>query len=306
MITLRQLQALAALAETGSFHAAAARTLVTQPALSTQIRNLEAELGQQLVERSRKGVVFTTAGHEALTRAREILRQVEDLRSVVRTGRKPLSGVVRIGTLPTVGPYLLPHILPTMRARYPDLRLFLRERDSDDLFSELAGGELDVLVVSLPAAPGDTVVAPVFREPLYVAMPRGHDLAGHESLAPADLGGRLVILLDRSHRLRDHMLEVCIAANAAEHPDFRATSLDTLRQMTATGVGLTLLPGLYVLAEAFDDAQIHVRPFHDPPPARDIALVWRRTSDRQDEFRLLADMVRAEVPRDIVTVLGEP
>lgn len=297
MLTLRQLHSLVALSETLHFRRAAERVNLTQPALSNQIALLEEELGTLLVERTRRKVLMTPVGREIAERARAILRDVAELEDVARQSRRPLSGTLRFGVLRTLGPYLLPHILPAMRVLYPELKLYLREEPRTRLLADLSHGDLDVVLLS--SAPDDDphlTVEPMFSEPLWAALPLGHPLTAKDRLAPEDLAGERLIMLEFGDGLRDPALELCRAAGATEHPDFHATSLDSLRQMVATGLGATLLPALYVAAEAAEDDQIAVRPFLSPAPARFIDLAWRRTTSRAEEFRLFTTLIAENLP----------
>lgn len=296
MTTLRQLQCLVAVADLLHFRRAAERLHLSQPALSAQVAQLEDQLGVLLVERTRRRVLLTQVGREVAARARAILRDVSDLEEVARQAQAPLSGTLRVGVLRTLGPYLLPHMLGAMRARYPDLKLYLREEPRAQLLADLAHGDLDVVLLhSAPRDDDHLTVAPLFREPLWAVLPLGHRLATREVLVPTDLAGERMILLELGDGLREPGLALCKAAGASEHPDFRATSLDALRQMVATGLGCTLLPGLYVEAEALADPQIAVRPF-TRPPSRAIDLAWRRTTSRAEDFRLFAKLVEENLP----------
>lgn len=296
MITLKTLRAIAALSETLHFHRAAERCHISQPAFSAQIAQLEESLGTLLVERNHRRVLLTATGREVAERAKRILRDVDDLADLARQGARPLSGTLRLGVLPTLGSYLLPHILPELRRDYPDLRLYLREEPSGRAIQELQRGDLDLALVALPSEGDGLVSLPLFDEPFWAAVPLDHPLARHARLSVADLSGERLLLLEGDHCMREQVLAVCQQGGAAEHPDFRATSLDSLRQMVATGLGATLLPALYVAEEAMDDDQVAVRPFADPAPHRSIGLVWRRTSTRSAEFAMFADLVRAGLP----------
>lgn len=296
MITLRQLQCLAAIADTLHFRRAAERLNLSQPALSAQIAQMEESLGVLLVERTRRRVLMTPVGREVAARARTILRDVADLEEAARQGAAPLSGTLRIGVLRTLGPYLLPHMLGAMRTRHPDLKLYLREEPRARLLADLDHGELDmVLVHDAPRDDEHLSVVPLFREPLCAVLPLGHRLERKAVLAPEDLAGEKLMMLEIGDGLRDAGLALCRQSGATEHPDFRATSLDSLRQMVATGLGCTLLPALYVHAEADADIQIAVRRF-TAPPVRSIDLAWRRTTSRAEEFRLFARLVEENLP----------
>ena len=296
MITLRQLQCLVAVADLLHFRRAAERLHLSQPALSAQIAQLEEQLGTLLVERTRRRVLLTPIGRDLAERARNILRDVSDLHEAARQAQAPLSGTLRVGVLRTLGPYLLPHMLGAMREGYPDLKLYLREEPRAQLLADLAHGDLDVVLLhNAPRDDDHLTVVPLFREPLWAVLPLGHRLVGKDVLEPADLAGEQMILLELGDGLRDPGLALCRAAGATEHPDFRATSLDALRQMVATGLGCTLLPGLYVQAEAMADRQIAVRPLMRAP-SRAIDLVWRRTTSRAQDFRLFARLVEDNLP----------
>ncbi len=297
MITLRHLQCFTAVADTLHFRRAAERVHISQPALSAQVAQLEELLGILLLERSRRRVLLTPLGREMAERANAILRSVTDLEELAQGAKTPLSGMLKLGVLRTLGPYLLPHFLPEMRRLYPDLRLYLREEPEDRLLSELTAGQLDlVLMASAPKDDRHLSVTPLFHEPLWAALPQGHRLTAKTSLNPCDLAGEELILLEFGDGLREPALSLCHTAGCREHPDFRATSLDSLRQMVATGLGASLLPGLYVNAEAQADDQIVMRKFNAPTPGRCIDLVWRRTSVRAPEFRLFAELVAAHLP----------
>ena len=297
MITLRQLQCLVAVADTLHFRRAAERLHLSQPALSAQIVQLEEQLGVMLIERTRRKVLLTPIGRDTAARAKAILRDVTELEDSARRAQAPLSGTLRVGVLRTLGPYLLPHILPELRQRYPDLKLYLREEPRERLLAELAQGDLDILLISAaPAEDDHLTVVPLFHEPLWLTMPLGHRLADRARLAPADLAGERLIMLEVGDGMRDPALDLCQRSGAGEHQDFRATSLDSLRQMVATGLGTTLLPALYVQAEALADDQVAVRPCAVGAPTRPIDMVWRRTTARSEEYRLFAQLLRRNLP----------
>ncbi|PKU25642.1 LysR substrate-binding domain-containing protein [Telmatospirillum siberiense] len=304
MITLRQLQCLIAVSETLHFGKAAERCHITQPAFSSQIRQLEDMLGVLLVERTRHRVLMTPLGSELVQRATRILREVADFTEAARESSKPFNGTLRLGILPTLGPYLLPHILPVLRQRYGDLKLYLREEPANRLRVDLARGDIDAMLISLTEGEGPYAQA-LFHEPLWAALPLNHRLASATTLDPGDLAGEELLLLEEGHCLRDQALALCVRVGAAEHTSFRATSLDSLRQMVATGLGMTLLPALYVAAEALDDDQIAMRPFRDTPE-RLIGMVWRPSGAHADEFRKLADLIRDNLPKTVIPAGGGP
>lgn len=303
MITLRQLQCLIAVSETLHFGKAAERCHITQPALSSQIRQLEDMLGVMLVERTRHRVLMTPLGTDLVHRAVRIMREVSDFTEAARESSKPFNGTLRLGILPSLGPYLLPHILPALRRHYGDLKLYLREEPAGRLRADLARGDIDAMLISL--AEGEEVPGqPLFHEPLWAALPLNHPLAALPILNAADLAGEELLLLEEGHCLRDQALSFCLTAGAVEHISFRATSLDSLRQMVATGLGMTLLPALYVAAEALDDGQIAMRPFRDTPE-RLIGMVWRASGAHAAEFGTLAGLIRDNLPDTVIPAGGK-
>lgn len=272
------MQYLVTLADIRHFGRAAAACFVSQPTLSTQIRKLEEELGVQLVERMPRQVMLTEAGVEIVERARLVLRDIEQIKQVARQITDPQSGVLRIGIFPTLGPYLLPHVVPEIHRSYPRLELLLFEEKTERLLAQLREGRLDAIVLALPVADEGLVVEPLFEEPFVVAMPDGHPLSKRATVTIDDLQGHTVLLLDDGHCLRDQALEVCQMASANEKPGFRATSLETLRQMVVANVGITLLPTLAVKPPVAATDAICLRPFAAPAPSRHIGMLWRKSS----------------------------
>jgi LysR family transcriptional regulator, hydrogen peroxide-inducible genes activator len=300
MPTLRQFRYLVAVAETLSFRRAAEICHVTQPTLSDQIRELEARLKVQLIERTRRKVVMTPIGHDIADRAQRVLRDVQDIIDLADRGRHILEGKLRLGVLPSLGPYLLPLVLPYLRQRYPDLKLYLREDMANKLLQRLEDGDLDLLVFPVPVRQDGFSIAELFREPLWLALPKEHPLSSKDRLEPADLKGLTVLALETGHSLHGTVLSLCREYGANPLLDFATTSLDTLRQMAAMNVGATFLPALYVRAEAREDRQLAVIRFSEPEPSRNIGLVWREKSARSSEYLALATHIRdvlvAEVP----------
>lgn len=301
MITLRQLQCLNEVAQTQHFRKAAERLGMSQPALSAQIAQLEDNLGCLLLERSRRKVMITPIGSEVAERAKRILAEITELQAAATGWRQPLTGTLKVGVLRTLGPYLLPHFLAEVRRDFPELKLYLREEPRRQLLAELINGDLDMaLMAGAPTDDRHLTVQHLFQEPLWAALPLDHPLSAKDSLLPQDLKQQRLIMLEMGDGLREPAMELCRISGASEHPDFRATSLDALRQMVATGLGLTLLPGLYVEAEALADSQIAVRPFRHGAPTRTIDLVWRRTTARAEEFRLLKNLIEANLPTSVL------
>ena len=290
-MNLRDLHYLIALAELRHFGKAAEACFVSQPTLSTQIRKLEEELGVVLVERAPRKLMLTAAGQDVVLRARRIVAEVEQMKESARRSRDPEAGSLRLGVFPTLGPYLLPHVVPQLRERFPQLELLLIEEKSDVLLARLREGKLDATLLALPLHDDQLHAEWLFDEPFVLAAPRQHALASRTSLAMAELADETLLLLEDGHCLREQALDVCRLTGAQERTGFRATSLETLRQMVAAGVGVTLLPALSVHAPIVQPANIRLVPFTDPAPSRQIALVWRKSSALDAFLRTLADTV---------------
>jgi LysR family hydrogen peroxide-inducible transcriptional activator len=259
-----------------------------------------------LVDRGHGKVVLTPAGREVAARARAVLREVGEIVALARaSGREPLSGTLRLGVVQSLGSYLMPHLVPDLRRRFPGLRLYLREGLPKALLAQLADGALDLLAFPLPVSERDTETARLFREPLLLVAPADHPLAARSSVAPADLRGETILALEPGHQLYNQVRELCAAIGAELSHDYEGTSLDTLRQMVAMGMGLSLLPALYVRSEVARETLVAARPLDGPTPARVIGLVWRRGSVRGEAYGALAaairEILRAQVPE--VTVL---
>lgn len=298
-MNLRALKYLIKLAELQHFSRAADACFVSQPTLSTQIRKLEEELGVQLVERAPRNIQLTPVGKEVVARARHVLRDVEQIYSAARRSRDPETGTLRLGLFPTLAPYLLPHVVPGIRARFPQLKLELAEEKTADILRMLEDGELDAGLVALPVDDDSLEKEVLFEEPFIMAIPESHPLADKASIDLADLEGSELLLLEDGHCLRDQALEVCALANARERVDFHATSMETLRQMVAADVGVTLLPVMAVRPPIANTQGIVLRPFTEPAPRRTIALLWRRTSPLGDLLRRLSDSLR-DLPPELL------
>ena len=289
--SLRQLQYFVAVAEKLSFGEAAKACHVTQPGLSAQIKNLERLLDVQLFERDRRTVLLTPAGETLLPLARKVLTSAAELEDVAGSLTQPLRGELRLGVIPTVAPYVLPDAIGAIRQRYPRLKLLLHEDMTARLVRLLEQGKLDLLLLALEADLGDAATLPLATDPFVAAMPAGHPLSEREQLEEADLAGEQVLLLEDGHCLRDQALGVCDRIGADEAGDFRAGSLNTLAQMVAGGIGITLLPEVSLKVETRPPSPLVIRPFRRPAPSRTIGLAWRKTSPRAEEFRLLAELL---------------
>ena len=296
-MNLRDLSYLVALADHRHFGRAAAACFVSQPTLSTQIRKLEVELEVELFERTPRHIMPTDVGARVIERARVVLRETEQIREIARRTQDPESGSLRLGLFPTLGPYLLPHVVQRIRARYPRMELLLVEEKTEDVLRGLREGSLDAGILALPVPDDQLHVEPLFEEPFVLAVPTAHPLAGSgEAVAAEVMEGESLLLLEDGHCLRDQALEVCHLAGAAERAGFRATSLETLRQMVAAGVGITLLPMLAVRPPVPLSVDIRLIPFKAPVPTRHIAMVWRKTSAYREFLPKLAQLIAALPP----------
>ncbi len=279
-MNLRDLRYLVAIADHRHFGRAAEACFVSQPTLSTQLRKLETELGVELVERNPGNILLTPAGEQVVERARAMLVEEDAIVGIARRAREPESGRVRVGLFPTSGPYLLPHAVAPLRARFPRLELELVEEKSAEILRRLRDGRLDVGILAAPVEDEPHLHEErLFTEPFVLAVPAGHRLARTRGrVAASVLGGEDVLLLDDGHCLREHALAVCRRVGAGEHHGFRATSLETLRQMVAAGAGVTLLPELSVRPPVAASPLVRLIPFAEPVPARTIAAYWRVSS----------------------------
>ena len=292
-MNLRDLKYLVALADHRHFGRAAASCFVSQPTLSTQIKKLEDELGLPLVERSPRKVMLTPAGVEAAARARVIVAEIEQMKEAARRSVDPEAGAVRLGIFPTLGPYLLPHVIPNIRARFPQLELLLVEEKSDELLHRLRDGRLDAALLALPLDDDQLHAEFLFEEPFLLAVSGQHPLARRLHLDVQELSTQKLLLLEDGHCLRDQALAVCRLFGANEKSEFRATSLETLRQMVAADVGITLLPTLSVKPPVPRSTNITLLDFEgDDRPSRRIAMVWRRSSAMTEFLQQLAEQFK--------------
>ena len=299
-MNLRDLQYLVALAEHRHFGRAADACFVSQPTLSTQIKKLEDELGVPLVERTPRKVLLTEVGRDIAIRARDVLNEIEQIRAVARRTLDPESGTVRLGIFPTLGPYLLPHALPLVRAAFPRLELLLVEEKTEAVLRMLREGKLDAGILALPLHEDSLHSEFLFEEPFLLAVSGEHALAHKQGqLKLADLSNQNLLLLEDGHCLRDQALEVCHMVGAGEHSGFRATSLETLRQMVAANVGITLLPVTAVKPPVAALDNLHLIEFKGHPPSRRIAMVWRKSSAMDGFLKRLAEIFR-QMPTDLL------
>jgi LysR family transcriptional regulator, hydrogen peroxide-inducible genes activator len=304
-MNLRDLKYLVALMDHKHFGHAAEACFVSQPTLSTQIKKLEDELGVALVERNPRQVMLTDVGLEIAARARFVLDEVNQMRELARRTRDPESGTVRLGIFPTLAPYLLPHVIPQVRKRFPKLVLLLTEEKTEEILRRLRDGRLDAAIVALPIADATLHEEFLFEERFLLAMPESHPLAKRKKITTADLHDTQLLLLEDGHCLRDQALAVCRMSGADEQSGFRATSLETLRQMVGSGVGITLLPALSVQPPVAPMPGLRLLRFGDDAPSRRVAMVWRRSSAFGPFLKALAK-VMAQVPKPLLAGMAAP
>ena len=290
MFTLRHLQFLVAVAETSSFSRAAEISFVTQPTLSAGIKELEDRLGVQLIERTRRSVMLTPLGEEIVERARALLLDAREIEELARAHQNPETGDLRLGAIPTIGPFLIPQTLPLIRAQFPGLRLYLREEMTESLIDGLNEGRLDLILIALPFETGSLEIAPLFEDGYQLATPQHAPRSfktGREALNDA---GQLM-LLEKGHCLQRHALQAYPDRNLAQDESFAATSLTTLVAMVSEGLGVTLLPNLAVDAGIVSNGEVSLTPLPDACP-RKIVLAWRANSARTSLFEKLAELLR--------------
>ncbi|HEX4421695.1 MAG TPA: hydrogen peroxide-inducible genes activator [Kofleriaceae bacterium] len=291
---MRQLESLVAVADTGSFRGAASSIGISQPALSAQVQAAEQLFGVQVFERDRRSVLITPAGEDVVLRAREALAAIDAVGDAARRRGEPLVGSLRLGVIPTVAPYWLPALLPEVHRRFPRLELVLREDQTARLLAMLTAGQLELALLAIPV-PGDFTTAPIAREGFLAAAPRGTPLVKQRGkLTESDLDDLTVLLLEDGHCLRDQALAVCKRAGAVESVEVRATSLPTLVQMVAGGLGVTLLPEAAAPMLLQKHGPVAIAEFAKPVPGRTLGLAWRSSSGRLREFRLLAETMAAQ------------
>jgi LysR family transcriptional regulator, hydrogen peroxide-inducible genes activator len=291
--TIKQLQYLVALHEQGHFGRAADSCFVSQSTLSAGIRELESLLGVTLVERSRRVVRFTPLGEQVVAKAHRLLREAEELADLVQASGKPLSGELRMSVIPTIAPFLLPRILPRLRKERPALKLFLREETSDHAIESLHHGRADCVLLALPFATGEVEVEHIADDRLFVALPKNDPRDPPEVFPPDMIDEGRLLLLEDGHCLKEHALAACNRPELRASATMIGTSLHTLVQMVDNGLGLTMLPEMAIEAGILHDTEVVARPLKAKNASREIALVWRKNSPRGNEFKLLAEELRA-------------
>lgn len=302
--TIKQLQYLVALREHGHFGKAADACFVTQSTLSAGLRELEASLGVMLVERTRRIVRFTALGDRIADKAVRLLREAEELAEMARAEGKPLHGELRMGVIPTIAPFLLPAMLPRLRSEWPSLKLYLREETSQAACEALHRGQLDCVLLALPFACGDIDFAALFDDRLFVAFPQGEAPRG-ETIEVDAIDEKRMLLLEDGHCLKDHALSACNRPELRAHAAMMGTSLHTLVQMVDNGLGVTFVPSMAIEAGILDGTRVDAKPLRSDHGFRRVALIWRRSSARENEFQLLATALR-RIMRELIPDIEAP
>lgn len=291
--TLKQLRYLCAIARHKHFGRAASSVHISQSTLSTAILELEEALGVRLVERSNKGVLLTSIGEDVVNRSHAILTQVSDLMALCDSSQGAFSSRMRLGVIPTIAPFLLPEILSGLREEYPNFLLYIREDLSARLLSSLQRGDLDLLLLALPYPAHGVEVMTLFEDEFFLAYPEGHELAQLPKLTSSKLKGSEMLLLEDGHCMRDHALEVCHLKDIDVQAPYQASSLNTIVQMVANGIGVSLLPEMALRANLLSATKVKTRKFDEPNISRRIGLMWRQKCPRQAEFRQLGEFIMA-------------
>ncbi len=300
-MTLTELRYLVALSETGHFRKAAEQCNVSQPTLSIAIKKLEEELGISLFERARHKVATTPTGERIVEQARTVLRETQNLRQLAELGKDPLGAMLSVGAIYTVGPYLFPRLVSRLQQLAPKMPLFIEENYTASLRGKLSSGELDAIFVALPFTETDVVTRTLYEEPFVVLLPQDHVLAGQTQIDSSALAAHRVLLMGEGHCFRDQVLEACPGLQQAlreSHAQGNAvvegSSLETLKHMVASGLGITVLPQSAAREATYGEHTLAVRPFVDPAPKRSIALAWRVSYPRTEAIDILIDALRPQ------------
>lgn len=290
--SIKQLKYLCAVAEHRHFSKAAASCHVTQSTLSAAIAELESQLGVKIFERNKKTVLITSLGAKLLVQARIVLGDVEDFVGIARAHEAPLVGDLRLGVIPTIGPFLLPAILSDLRKSFAKLKLYLKEEVSAELVRQLQQGQLDLIILAFPFPLPDMETVSLFEDEFLLCLPPGHEFEKMQQVKQHQLRGQSLLLLEEGHCLRDHALEACKLESADTDLVYQGTSLHTLVQMVANGLGMTLLPAMSINADVLGDTHLQIKHFSNGNVSREVGMAWRKSDPRREEFLLLAEYVK--------------
>ena len=290
--SIKQLKYLCAVAEYRHFSKAAVACHVTQSTLSAAIQELESQLGVKIFERNKKTVMITSLGTKLLVQARIVLGDVEDFVGIARAHEAPLAGDLRLGVIPTIGPFMLPAILSELRKSFDKLKVYLKEEMSAELVEELQQGQLDLIILAFPFPLPDMETVSLFKDEFLLCLPPGHELEKVQQVRPHQLRGQSLLLLEEGHCLRDHALEACKLESADTDLVYQGTSLHTLVQMVANGLGMTLLPAMSINANVLGDTNLKIKHFSNDNVSREVGMAWRKSDPRREEYLLLAEFVK--------------
>ncbi|MFK7864952.1 MAG: LysR substrate-binding domain-containing protein [Pseudohongiellaceae bacterium] len=290
--SIKQLKYICAVAEFRHFSKAAEACYVTQSTLSASIQDLESQLGAVIFERNKKSVLITPLGERLLHQARIILGDVEDFVAIANSNEEALAGEVRLGVIPTIGPFLLPTLLSQLREQYTKLKLYLREDMSANLVERLQQGKLDVIILAFPYPLPDIETTSLFKDEFLLCLPPGHQLEKSSKVKQRHLEGESLLLLEEGHCLRDHALEACKLEKADTDIVYQGNSLHTLVQMVANGLGVTLLPAMSVKGDVLGETHLKLKHFREENVSREIGMAWRKSDPRRDEYLLLAEFIQ--------------
>ena len=291
-LSLKQLRYISAVAEFKHFSKAAEACHVTQSTLSAAIQELESQLGVVIFERNKKNVLITPLGERLVQQARTVLGDVEDFVSLAKSHEEALSGEIRLGVIPTIGPFLLPHLLAELRVQYPKLKLYLKEELSAQLFQQLQQGLLDLIILAFPYPLPEMETVSLFSDEFFLCIPPGHKLENSNQVRQQQLRGEKLLLLEEGHCLRDHALEACKLEKTDTNLVYQGTSLHTLVQMVANGLGVTLLPDVAVKADILGDTHLLLKKFTSESVSRQIGLAWRKSDPRREDYLLLGEFIK--------------
>ena len=296
-MTLTELRYIVTLAQEQHFGRAAERCHVSQPTLSVGVKKLEDELGVLIFERSKSAVRLTPVGEGIVTQAQKVLEQAQGIRELAQAGKNQMAAPLKIGAIYTVGPYLFPHLIPQLHRVAPQMPLYIEENFTHVLRDKLRNGELDAIIIALPFQEADVLTKPLYDEPFYALMPAGHPWSELDTIDPKLLNDKSLLLLGEGHCFRDQVLEACPTIrkggeDSLKHTTIESSSLETIRHMVASGLGVSILPLSAVHSHHYAPGVIEVRPLSNPVPYRTVAIAWRASFPRPNAIEVLADSIR--------------
>ncbi|MCQ4309560.1 hydrogen peroxide-inducible genes activator [Pseudomonas stutzeri] len=294
-MTLTELRYIVTLAQESHFGRAAERCHVSQPTLSVGVKKLEDELGVLIFERTKSAVRLTPVGEGIVTQAQKVLEQAQSIRELAQAGKNQLAAPLKVGAIYTVGPYMFPHLIPQLHRVAPDMPLYIEENFTHVLRDKLRTGELDAIIIALPFQEADVLTLPLYDEPFYVLMPANHSWSKKETIDAEMLNDKSLLLLGEGHCFRDQVLEACPTTRKGEaptHTTVESSSLETIRHMVASGLGVSILPLSAVDSHHYSAGVLDIRPLTPPVPFRTVAIAWRASFPRPRAIEVLADSIR--------------